>query len=171
MSPPAATEPGGPARRLCVALPLVLLLAVTGVHLVLRQSAGLSPWKGGGFAMFSTVDSPGTRTVRVSLLTGRSEVPAVIPASFGDAVDELRALASADRAHDLAADLARRFWVTGPGGRAVPLVGTGAPAPGLALPRLQVSAVRVEVLRTGYDAGRGVVVALPVQTVTAPVEG
>ena len=36
-----------------------------GVHVVLRTKDDLSPWKGAGFAMFSTVDSPGMRTVVV----------------------------------------------------------------------------------------------------------
>jgi hypothetical protein len=168
MYPPTpATEPEGRVGRLSVALPLVLLLAVTGVHLALRHSAGLSPWKGGGFAMFSTVDSPGTRAVRVSVVTGGSEVPALLPAAFGEAVDELRAVTSGGRAMDLAADLARRSWVTGPDGRAVPLVTAGAGAP----PRLDVDAVRVEVLRTGYDAAHGVVAAVPVRSVTVAVDG
>ena len=36
-----------------------------GVHIALRANDDLSPWKGAGFAMFSTVDSPGMRSVAV----------------------------------------------------------------------------------------------------------
>ena len=44
---------------------LSALLAMLGVHIVLRTKDDLSPWKGAGFAMFSTADSPGMRSVVV----------------------------------------------------------------------------------------------------------
>ena len=44
---------------------LAALVAMLGAHIVLRTEDDLSPWKGAGFAMFSTVDSPGMRTVAV----------------------------------------------------------------------------------------------------------
>jgi hypothetical protein len=46
-------------------LPVALLVAVASVQVVLTRTAGLSPWKGGGFGMFSTTDDSGRRRVRV----------------------------------------------------------------------------------------------------------
>jgi hypothetical protein len=43
---------------------LAALIVMLGAHVVLRTKDDLSPWKGGGFAMFSTVDSPGFRGAR-----------------------------------------------------------------------------------------------------------
>ena len=40
-------------------LPVALLLVVAGVQVALVKTEGLSPWKGGGFGMFSTTDDAG----------------------------------------------------------------------------------------------------------------
>lgn len=40
-----------------------LLLAIAMAQVVLARSRDLSPWKGGGFGMFSTVDRPQTRRI------------------------------------------------------------------------------------------------------------
>lgn len=74
---------GGPDRRGVdwrAALPVVLLLAVAGLQVLLATTAGLSPWKGGGFGMFSTTDDGGRRHVRVFVdAPGRSEEIAISP--------------------------------------------------------------------------------------------
>ena len=46
-------------------LPVSLLLAMAAAQVTLATSAGLSPWKGGGFGMFSTTDDGGRRYVRI----------------------------------------------------------------------------------------------------------
>jgi hypothetical protein len=46
-------------------LPSVLLVAVAGVQIPLAHTANLSPWKGGGFGMFATIDGTATRCVRL----------------------------------------------------------------------------------------------------------
>ena len=62
------------------ALPVALLLAVAGVQVTLARTAGLSPWKGGGFGMFSTTDDVGRRWVRVFVSAAeRSEEIAISP--------------------------------------------------------------------------------------------
>ena len=48
------------ARRLR-ALPVVLLLSIAGGQWALTARGDLSPWSGGGFGMFSTVDAGGAR--------------------------------------------------------------------------------------------------------------
>ena len=61
-------------------LPVVLLLAVACAQGMLARTAGLSPWKGGGFGMFSTTDDAGRRHVRVFVSAHeRSEEIAISP--------------------------------------------------------------------------------------------
>ena len=49
-------------------LPITLLVLIASLQFVLAHTKDLSPWKGGGFGMFSTVDSPGARKLRVYLV-------------------------------------------------------------------------------------------------------
>ena len=44
--------------------PVVVLLSVAAVQLVLVRSAGLTPWKGGGFGMFAAVDGGAVRILK-----------------------------------------------------------------------------------------------------------
>ena len=61
-------------------LPVVLLLAVACAQVMFARTAGLSPWKGGGFGMFSTTDDAGRRHVRVFVSAPeRSEEIAISP--------------------------------------------------------------------------------------------
>ncbi len=60
--------------------PVVVLLTVGCVQLLFARTAGLSPWKGGGFGMFSTTDDAGRRHVRVFVSAPeRSEEIAISP--------------------------------------------------------------------------------------------
>ena len=61
-------------------LPVTLLIAVAGIQVMLATTAGLSPWKGGGFGMFSTTDDGGRRYVRVFVTAPeRSEEIGIAP--------------------------------------------------------------------------------------------
>ena len=61
-------------------LPVVLLLAVACAQVTFARTAGMSPWKGGGFGMFSTTDDAGRRHVRVFVSApDRSEEIAIAP--------------------------------------------------------------------------------------------
>ena len=61
-------------------LPVALLVLVAGAQVTLARRAGLSPWKGGGFGMFSTTDDAGRRHVRVFVTAPeRSEEIAIAP--------------------------------------------------------------------------------------------
>jgi hypothetical protein len=52
------------------------LVVVASIQVTLAQHADLVPWKGGGFGMFSTVDSPFLRVLNVSLQTSEGrELP------------------------------------------------------------------------------------------------
>ena len=66
------------------ALPVGLLLAVATLQLTLARTAGLSPWKGGGFGMFSTTDDAGRRHVRVFVTAAERSEELAIPPSLQD---------------------------------------------------------------------------------------
>ena len=53
------------ASRLRVVAPVLALVLVAANQIRLARATPLSPWKGGGFGMFSTTDSPGARRLRV----------------------------------------------------------------------------------------------------------
>jgi hypothetical protein len=74
-------------QRWRTALPVALLLTVAGTQVILTRTAGLSPWKGGGFGMFSTTDDAGRRSVRVFVTApDRSEEIAITPSLEESAV-------------------------------------------------------------------------------------
>ena len=61
-------------------LPVALLLAIACGQVMLVRTSDLSPWKGGGFGMFSTTDDGGRRQVRVFVSAAeRSEEIAISP--------------------------------------------------------------------------------------------
>jgi hypothetical protein len=56
-------------------LPVGALVVVASVQVVLAKTASLTPWKGGGFGMFSTTDSADQRMLRVVVAAPeRSEI-------------------------------------------------------------------------------------------------
>lgn len=78
MSPPSKQ------RSWLAVIPVGILLAVASSQVVLTHAIALTSWKGGGFGMFSTVDSRGARFLRVYLVRkgddGRNyEIPVAIP--------------------------------------------------------------------------------------------
>ena len=95
-------------RLLRVAAPSVLVL-VACLQLYLAHTHNLSPWKGGGFSMFSAVDRSDRRIVRCYLETPQGKVPAPVPDS--DLRKRVRAMPTAGRASRLAQSLARSVWV------------------------------------------------------------
>lgn len=104
-------SPGRGERALWLLAPALLTAVAAGQHLIAAAS-DLSAWKGGGFGMFSTVDSPSARFVRVRLRVGDAEYAVAVPDSL--AVPERIALTWPNHRH--AAELARRLaglrWVT-----------------------------------------------------------
>jgi hypothetical protein len=71
MSPPPRFTP---RQRLAALLPAVLLLATAANQVRLVHQQNLTPWKGGGFGMYSTIDSGAARTVDIVLRTQRGDV-------------------------------------------------------------------------------------------------
>jgi hypothetical protein len=96
-------------RRVWLA-PICLCL-VAGLHCLRVTTAGQTPWKGGGFGMFSTIDSEHSRFVHAYLLTNDGPLPLQIPSELDKKVAELRATPHQALAKELAAKLAERSWI------------------------------------------------------------
>lgn len=71
-------ERRSPQRILYLLAPALLLL-VAGTQRVLVHTHDLTAWKGGGFGMFSTFDSPSARTLRLLVLTPEGEAVVAFP--------------------------------------------------------------------------------------------
>lgn len=95
-------------RRAAIA-PLCLCL-VAGLHAVRVVAYGQTQWKGGGFGMFSTVDSEAARFVRAFAITDEGELPLAIPAHLDKSIAELRAAPTAAKAEAVARRLASIRW-------------------------------------------------------------
>ena len=63
-------------------LPILLLLFVAANQMRIARSTAMTAWKGGGFGMFSTLDRPSARQVRVHLVGGGRDLPFAIPADL-----------------------------------------------------------------------------------------
>lgn len=61
--------------------------------------------------MFSTVDSPGARFLRVYIVTPQGDIPVMIPDNLRDQETELRTLATQQLADEFAGALAQGTWV------------------------------------------------------------
>lgn len=88
-----------------------VLCAVAVMQFVYARFATLSPWKGGGFGMFSTVDSPGARFLRIRLVTDQGEIPIQVPERWRASEHELRTTGSKTVAAELAGALADGTWI------------------------------------------------------------
>jgi hypothetical protein len=67
-------------------LPPVLLVVVALLQMTVGRAWGLSPWKGGGFGMFATLDARPFRYVRIYVTAPERSEELAIPASLEDSV-------------------------------------------------------------------------------------
>ena len=145
-----------PTSRLRVVVAPALLVAVAVTQVVLATAGDLSPWRGGGFGMFASVDRVEHRAVRAQVASdadgaaapvGDADVDAFADLSFADEqlVERVRARPDDAAVSRLAQALSRTGWARGDGGALVPTSdGPDATPP---------VCVRVEVWRTTFDAG------------------
>jgi hypothetical protein len=96
--------------RYCAVAPATLLL-VAGLQFYGVSAADLSPWKGGGFGMFSTVDSPASRMLRCYIATDSKVFNAEIPARLSRLAGIATSLPTEERLEALAQALAEVTWV------------------------------------------------------------
>jgi hypothetical protein len=86
VTPPPEGSRYGSGQDWRTLLPAAVLLVVASMQVVLTHTSGLSPWKGGGFGMFSTSDDAGHRQLRIFVSApGRSEELAIPPSLEDDA--------------------------------------------------------------------------------------
>ena len=160
-------------------LPAGALAFFACLQIFFAQTRGLTPWKGGGFGMFSTVDSPDSRFLRVYLVMSDGKVAVTVPADLSRAYERLQAMPSQEKLDDLARKLAARTWVphnyndlaatpdcalpqvcyqsrpgcSSPLPPAYRVVGPKEPAPSHR-ERVAFSAVHVELWKSRFDLGR-----------------
>jgi hypothetical protein len=87
-----------------------VLIAVALFHIYLVFTERLSPWKGGGFGMFSTIESPASRVLRIYLITGNERIPILLPTEFRDLEREIRTMPAGARLRQLAGELSQQAW-------------------------------------------------------------
>lgn len=87
-----------------------LLVSVAGVHTYLVEAKNQTPWEGGGFGMFSTVDKRQARFVRCSLVTSEDTAQVRVPNHLSRYAERLRARPTKARVASLAQYLADATW-------------------------------------------------------------
>src|SRR5262245_4992782 len=88
-----------------------LLCAIAVLQITLVHTTRLTPWKGGGFGMFSTVDSLGARFVKIYVQTSDGAVATSVGALHTKLLRRLVAAPTEREARLLANDLVRGEWV------------------------------------------------------------
>jgi hypothetical protein len=88
------------------ALPALVLAVVAGHQLWLARSAGLSPWSGGGFGMFSTTDVWANRHLHAYALRPGLRRELDVPRSLAEPLRRALALPDEARLRALAEELA-----------------------------------------------------------------
>ena len=179
--------------RWLIWLPSAMLVIVAGMQCMLVTTRGLVPWKGGGFGMFSSVDSPSSR--RFSFHGDDDQGNSYrLNVAFTDSLDlYLRCYPDGQSIHALATELVNKIWVSdgklyedfldradrqslGPGIHYQPAAGT---TPRIlqqledertvphATDAIQLASVQVQLWRFAFDSSRGKVrwepVGLPIE--------
>jgi len=99
-----------PPGRVLAYSPPALLCLIACAQIYSATTGSLSPWKGGGFGMFSTVDSPDARFLRIYLINDGEEIPVLVPDSLKTLARKAQTVPSPALLSDLAERLARGTW-------------------------------------------------------------
>lgn len=193
MSRPATADHAHFLRR--SALASICLVLVAGLHAYRVWTVRQTPWKGGGFGMFSTVDAESARFLRVTLTLDGVEQPVRVPESLAKRQAVLRAAPTEAGARELADKLLRLQWrrrseywsAVAERVESQKSLAADALRPPLSvaaeLPRGQASdwepvagaeagvsptAVRIEILRHRFDPSSSTLRAEPMLSVTQP---
>jgi hypothetical protein len=103
-------------RKKPVWLPVGLLIGVAVFHAYRVEVFDLTPWKGGGFGMFSTLDGRDNRRLIVELVNRRgekqTEVRVDLPrtGSLRKLADKAQAMPTEERVRALAEEVAKQPW-------------------------------------------------------------
>jgi hypothetical protein len=122
---------------------VVLLLVIAVVHFYRVCRYQQTPWKGGGFGMFSTVDGPATRFITTHLQVGDKELAVNPPLGLRRHITAAISAPTDARLDDLADLFMFAEW-KGVNGETLKVTGT-----------------RLEVWRFNFDSDSGDVTSLP----------
>ena len=172
-------------RNALLAFVAPILLGLVALNqLYLAATTDLTPWRGGGFGMFSTADRPEHRAVRTTLLTREGtivlDVPALIERPTRDtahAFIDVQALPDRARADAWVDALTAWEWevTAGVARRAGPAPDDAQP--GAILVRvgdggwIEVETVVTEIWRPSYERATGRVTPELVARVVIPLNG
>ena len=90
-------------------LPSFILILVAVHQLYLAQTADLSPWKGGGFGMFSTTDGGPNRHLHIFLIAPEMEQEVWPSKSLEDMEDRVKELPTEAGLSKFAREIANRY--------------------------------------------------------------
>lgn len=97
-------------HRVCILCTPLILVIVAGTQLYNAHFRNLTPWEGGGFGMFSTVDSLENRLLRCTLITDRGDFPVEVPPSLHHSLRKSTSIPALERLSDFARQLAQLNW-------------------------------------------------------------
>lgn len=131
-------------------LPAVLIIVIGLTNRVVVATTDLTPWDLGGFGMYSTIDAPRARVVRLTgeAPTGQRIVLRVDSTDYEE-IQRLQVMPSRARARAVADRLVRERWI----------VNEGEATPGFG--GELITAIEVEVGRIDYDPDRRELVYQP----------
>jgi hypothetical protein len=141
------------------AIPTLLLCLMASLQIYLVRSSQLSPWKGGGFGMFSTVDSAEARFLKIFVATPEEQLAVVPPDGLHEEVLRARCFPTVPNLEKIAKQLVAASWVeerlVSPAGRGTivsirPLARGEKSRPTLRM--LSVNSVKVELWRSEFVA-------------------
>ena len=89
----------------------ILLIAIACLQLYLAHTQHLTAWKGGGFGMFSTVDSSGARFFRVFFISSKETFPVEVPQHLRRIARKARAIPTTKNLDRLAQALLDEVWI------------------------------------------------------------
>lgn len=70
---------------------VILLIVIAIIHQFIAGPGKLSAWKGGGFGMFSTIESPSSRYYGFTLFSEGQDYKAIIPSEYARDIESLMA--------------------------------------------------------------------------------
>lgn len=87
-----------------------LLLCIASIQFFYCVRYDMSPWKGGGFGMFSTIDSPGSRIIRVYANVNNQYVPISEPSRYKSILQRVKTLPTSSNISILLDSLKNNQW-------------------------------------------------------------
>ena len=100
-----------PTDRFYLYLSPFLLLTIASIQFYSALAYELTPWKGGGFGMFSTVDALDTRFLKIFLITPNGALPADVPENLEQDKTRIQSLPTQSRIEALAEAMACGAWI------------------------------------------------------------